>query len=97
MSVIPTRSRGELRNIYRFGAFALALVVGITALLARMFFPCRSFPGGKRLPREPPTIQATKVEPIDPSARFDLRRGRDAPRDERGRLFGDRDAERPSA
>ena len=66
MSVMPTRSRGELRNIYRFGAFALALVVGITALLARMFF-LQVVPGGQAVAAGAANNQATKVEPIDPS------------------------------
>ncbi|MGD0248591.1 MAG: penicillin-binding transpeptidase domain-containing protein [Candidatus Limnocylindrales bacterium] len=38
MSEMRMGNRSELRNIYRFGAFALALIVGISTLSARMFY-----------------------------------------------------------
>lgn len=38
MTVAMDDHRGEPKNLYRFGAFALAVVVGVTALSARMFY-----------------------------------------------------------
>jgi penicillin-binding protein 2 len=38
MSLVPARDRGEMKNVYRFGVFALAVIVGVTTLCARMFF-----------------------------------------------------------
>ena len=38
MTAVVGSHRGEPKNLYRFGAFALAVVVGVTALSARMFY-----------------------------------------------------------
>ncbi len=66
MSAIPTRDRGDLKNIYRFGAFALAMVVGVTTLGARMFF-LQVLPGEVAAAGAGDTTQATATQSIAPS------------------------------
>jgi penicillin-binding protein 2 len=66
MSVIPDRDRGEMKNVYRFGAFALAVVVGVTTLCARMFF-LQVVPSNAANAQGGNTTQATDTQSIAPS------------------------------
>ena len=67
MSAIGDHDHGELRNVYRFGAFALAVVVGVTTLCARMFF-LQVVPSGTTTVQGGNTTQATATQSI-PSSR----------------------------
>jgi len=62
MSATPM-NRGELRNLYRFGVFALALAVGVTSLGARMFY-LQVVQGGQQDYQGSDTSQSTADQPI---------------------------------
>jgi len=66
MSVIPAPDHGQLKNVYRFGAFALAVIVGVTTLCARMFF-LQVVPSNASTVQEGNTTQATTTQLIPPS------------------------------
>ncbi|MGD0121795.1 MAG: penicillin-binding transpeptidase domain-containing protein [Candidatus Limnocylindrales bacterium] len=66
MSVIPDHDRGELKNVYRFGAFALAVIVGVTTLCARMFF-LQVVPSNAATGQGGNTTQTTQSQTIAPS------------------------------
>jgi len=67
MSLVPARDRGEMKNVYRFGAFALAVIIGVTSLGARLFF-LQVVPSGAAAARGGDTTQATAERSI-PSSR----------------------------
>ncbi len=56
----------ELRNVYRFGVFALAIAVGVLALTARMAHLQLYDPNGTPLPSTSPTATATYVPSAAP-------------------------------
>ena len=62
MSATPM-NRGELRNLYRFGVFALAVAVGVTSLGARMFY-LQVVQGGQQDYQGSDTGQSTAIQPI---------------------------------
>jgi penicillin-binding protein 2 len=62
MSATPI-IRGELRNLYRFGVFALAVAVGVTSLGARMFY-LQVVQGGQAANQVSDTSQSTANQPI---------------------------------
>jgi penicillin-binding protein 2 len=63
MSATPM-NRGELRNLYRFGVFALAVAVGVTSLAARMFYLQVVQGGGQQGYQGNDTNQSTAVQSI---------------------------------
>jgi penicillin-binding protein 2 len=65
MSATPM-NRGELRNLYRFMVFALAVAVGVTSLGARMFY--LQVVQGQEAYQGSDTSQSTPSEPV-PSTR----------------------------
>jgi penicillin-binding protein 2 len=66
MSAIPGRYGGELKNVYRFGAFGLAVILGVTTLGARMFF-LQVIPGEAPAAQAIDTTQATQEQSVAPS------------------------------
>ena len=66
MSAIRALNRGELKNVYRFGAFGLAVILGVTTLAARMFF-LEVLPSDTGAAQGANTTQATEEQPIGPS------------------------------
>jgi len=61
MTATADNHRVELKNVYRFGAFALAVAIGVTTLTSRMFYlqviqgrgPTRAAPPPRPLPKSP--------------------------------------------
>jgi penicillin-binding protein 2 len=66
MSVIPPRDQGDFKNVYRFGMFVLAAVIGVTALTARLFF-LQVLPGTQTGVQVAGTTESTALNQVDPS------------------------------
>jgi len=62
MSVPSSSNRGELKNVYRFGMFVLAVVFAVTTLTARMFYLQVMVP--QPAPQVATTTQATELQSI---------------------------------
>jgi penicillin-binding protein 2 len=66
MSAIPAHEQGDFKNAYRFAMFALAVVVGVTALTARLLF-LQVLPGTQTGVQAAGTTDSTALQQVDPS------------------------------